>query len=133
MSRSRMPLLVGLLGVGLLAVLVVVGTALEQWVLVALGGSGFAAAVLLVQLDTWRRTRSMRNFLRDEIRRSAGDPGARRPLDRAASAVPPPVTQEDVLGTVRLMQAQYTGRLDRLQGALDDALSRLAAEDRRDP
>lgn len=34
-------------------------------------------------------------------------------------------TQDDVLGTVKLMQEQYVGRLDRVQAELEQATARL--------
>lgn len=108
--------------------LMVVGVVLEMWVLAAAAGALLGAAILAVQVDTLRRTRSLRNFVRDEIRRSLAD-GAQR------AAVEPMVTQEDVVGAVRLLQAQYTGRLDRMQRGIDEALVELAAQrvDRNEP
>jgi hypothetical protein len=125
--RPRLvPLAGGVVGL-VLGLGVVVGTALEAWVLVAAASSVLGAAILLVQVDTWRRTRSLRNFVRDQLRR--GVPGTGVP---AAPAPAPAVTQEDVIGAVRMMQAQYTGRLDRMQRSLEEALSQLASQ-RRGP
>lgn len=113
--------------VGLVLVaLLVTGVALEAWTLAALAGGVLALTVLVVQLDTWRRTRSLRDFVKTEVRRSAGHVSTSLPTDLAVprrSAV----TEDDVMGAVRLMQAQYTGRLDRMQRALDDAVDRLGA------
>lgn len=109
-----------------LAALVVVGVALEAWTLAAAAGSVLAVGILVVQLDTWRRTRSLRAFVKTEVRRTAGRGAENAPVD-----LPSPrgssITEDDVMGAVRLMQAQYTGRLDRMQRALDDALDRLPA------
>ena len=69
----------------------------------------------------------MRNFRRDEIRRAGGErPGA----TTVVQPRPADVTRDDVLGVVRVMQAQYTGRLDRLQTAVEQALSELVSSDR---
>lgn len=122
------PRLVPLAGavVGLvLGLCVVVGTAQEAWVLVAAAASALLVAILVVQLDTWRRTRSLRSFVRDQVRRGVPVTGA-----QPAPVPAPTVTHEDVIGAVRLMQAQYTGRLDRLQRSLEEALTQLAAEQR---
>ncbi|WP_143553961.1 hypothetical protein [Serinicoccus sp. CUA-874] len=109
-------------GVGLLlALLVVLGVALDSPSLTAAAAGLLGAAILTVQVDTWRRIRTQRTMLRDEIRRAvghgfAGDPGPARPA----------VRHEDVVGAVQVMQAQYTGRLDRMQRMLEDALPRSA-------
>ncbi|OLT19551.1 hypothetical protein BJF81_08500 [Ornithinimicrobium sp. CNJ-824] len=109
-----------------LAALVIVGVAQEVWTIAATAGSVLALGILVVQLDTWRRTRSLRAFVKTEIRRTAGREAENAQVGltyaRASS-----VTEDDVMGAVRLMQAQYTGRLDRMQRALDDALDRLSA------
>ncbi|MDO5739143.1 MAG: hypothetical protein Q4P07_03235 [Ornithinimicrobium sp.] len=127
MGARLLPTVGALIGLSL-GGLLVVGVVLEIWVLAAAAGALLGAAILAVQVDTLRRTRSLRNFVRDEIRRSLAD-GAQR------AAVEPMVTQEDVVGAVRLLQAQYTGRLDRMQRGIDDALVELAAQrvDRNEP
>lgn len=123
-----MPLVAGILLAAALGVPVVVGTATQRWTLVAVGAVLFAAVILVVQLDTWRRTRSVRNYLRDEIRRvGRGAALQARPEPRRVQAAPA-VSGEDVMGAVRLMQAQYTGRLDRMQAALDRALAELGTD-----
>lgn|GEM_PF-5456177 len=104
-----------------LALLLVLGVALDQPVLAAAAGGLLGVLVLAMQLDSWRRVRSLRNFVRDEIRRSAG-PASAEPAPTTAA---PAASQADLLGAVQLLQAQYTGRLDRMQVALDDALARL--------
>lgn len=128
MSRSRTLLVGGAVVSAALVALLVVGAVSARWWLVALTGGALAAAILLVQLDTWRRTRSLRSYLRDEIRGQ----GASAPTEVFRSTGPT-VTQEDVVGAVRLMQAQYTGRMDRMQNALDQALAALASSRRDDP
>lgn len=117
MQSRNIVVTTGLSGL-LLGLLVVVGVLLDRPVLAALGGSGLGLLILLLQVDTWRRMRGMRRFVRDEIRRGAA----------TAPALPtaPAVTAEDVTGAVRVMQAQYTGRMDRMQTSLDEALASLA-------
>lgn len=127
MRPRLVPLAGGVIGL-VLGLGVVVGTALEAWVLVAAAGSVLGAAILLVQVDTWRRTRSLRNFVRDQLRRGVPVTG----VPAAPAAPAPAATQEDVIGAVRMMQAQYTGRLDRMQRSLEEALSQLASQ-RRGP
>lgn len=128
MSNPRVVLLSGVLLSAAMGLLAVIGVWAEQWVLVTLAGAVMAGTILLVQLDTWRRTRVMRNFLRDEIRQRSGGPGLARSMTALDSAPAP--TQDDVLGAVRLLQAQYTGRLDRLQAAVEQALAQVAPADR---
>ena len=43
------------------------------------------------------------------------------------SRTAPTTTQEDLLGMIRLLQAQYVGRLDRAQDSLDAATAALLA------
>ncbi|WP_022923497.1 hypothetical protein [Serinicoccus marinus] len=122
MPARLVPLVGSAAGIAL-ALVLVLGVALELPVLAAAAGGLLGAAILAVQLDSWRRVRSMRNYLRDEIRRAAGS-------GQGSAASPVPVQQAapaDVLGAVQVLQAQYTGRLDRMQVTLDEALARLAA------
>src|SRR5690625_7863321 len=55
-----------------------------------------------------------------------------RPVVTTTSRTPPSTTHEDLLGTIRLLQAQYVGRLDRAQDSLDAATAALltASSDR---
>ncbi|SEE98312.1 hypothetical protein [Ruania alba] len=74
---------------------------------------GLAALLLMIaviSLDTNRRTRS----------RFAA---RTKPEPRATPGVSP----DDLMGTVRLLQAQYVGRLDRSQAALEEAAAALLA------
>lgn len=108
--RSQRFLLLGAAVGGGLTVLALVGALLGWWWLVVLAVMALLSAVLLVALDTDRRVRELRAFVRTEVA-SIDTTGG-----RAAPA------QEDVVGTVRALQAQYTGRLDRLQDAVEAAL-----------
>ncbi|WP_130011818.1 hypothetical protein [Serinicoccus sediminis] len=123
MPVRLVPVVGSALGLVLAAVLVV-GAAIGSPVLAALAGGLLGAAVLAVQLDSWRRVRSLRTYLRDEIR------AARAPAQPQVTAG---ASESDLLGAVQLLQAQYTGRLDRMQAALDDALARTGSRAEHDP
>ncbi len=99
-----------------LGLALVLGVVTREWWLVALAGAGVGLAVLVLSSDTNRRVRRLEKAMASGI----------LPEGPAASA---DVTEADVLGTVRLLQAQYTGRLDRLQHAVEE----IAAASRRDP
>ena len=117
MSQVR-PQQILLLGAGVGAVLTAAATAAALtglWWLVVLAGMALLSLVLLVALDIVRRVRETRRFLQGELRRLEADGG---------SQGPPAPTADDVVGTVRALQAQYTGRLDRLQDAVDEVLGR---------
>ncbi|MBM6402942.1 hypothetical protein JQN72_01605 [Phycicoccus sp. CSK15P-2] len=98
-----------------LGLVFVVGVAVGAPWLAALAGAGLGLAVLVLLADTNRRVRRLQTVI------------ARGGLPDAPPATTE-VTEADVLGTVRLLQAQYTGRLDRLQHAVEE----LAAASRRD-
>lgn len=108
--RSQKLLLGGAALGGLLTVLAVVGAALGWWWLVVLCAMALLSAVLLVAIDADRRVRELRAFVRKEI----------ADIDTTGGRAAP--TTDDVVGTVRVLQAQYTSRLDRLQDAVEDAL-----------
>lgn len=111
---SRSLLFLGAGFAGLMILVAVVGSAAQLWWLVVLAGTLLLSAVLLVGLDADRRVRETRRFLHQELRR----------LDSVGPQRAPAPTSEDVVGTVRALQAQYTGRLDRLQDAVDEVLRR---------
>lgn len=95
---------------GGLIVLAVLGAALEWWWLVVLAVMTLLTAVLLVALDTDRRVRELRSFVKAQV----------ATIDTTGGRAAP--SQEDVVGTVRALQAQYTGRLDRLQDTLEASI-----------
>ena len=68
--------------------------------------------VLLVALDTDRRVRRLRPFVQEQI----------GTIDMTGWRGAP--AHEDVVGTVRVLQGQYLGRLDRLQDAVEASLRR---------
>lgn len=115
--RAQPLLLAGAAAAGVLTVVAVIGAALEWWWLTVLPAMLLVSAALLAALDADRRVRELRNFVREEF--AAIDPTPSR-------AAP---TTEDVVGTVRALQAQYTGRLDRLQDAVEQALRRSHGRD----
>lgn len=115
--RSR-KFLLGLGALTALALLAVVTAVLEHpW----LPTASLAVLLMLVgatALDTNKRTRSRYGS---------------RPMAAPASSAPA-TTEEDLLGTIRLLQAQYVGRLDRAQDSLELATTALlAATQERDP
>ena len=106
---------------GGLIVLAVLGAALEWWWLVVLAVMTLLTAVLLVALDTDRRVRELRSFVKTQV----------ATIDTTGGRAAP--SQEDVVGTVRALQAQYTGRLDRMQESIDQAVAVVRAEGRAVP
>lgn len=127
MRSQRLLLLGAAVGAGL-TLLALVGVLLGWWWLVVLAAMALLSAVLLAVLDADRRVRELRAFVRKEIAAidttvaraaKAQKPVSEAPAEEKAAWTP---TQEDVVGTVRALQAQYTGRLDRLQDAVEAAL-----------
>ncbi|MGI8947368.1 MAG: hypothetical protein ACR2FV_05205 [Ornithinimicrobium sp.] len=106
-----------------LSATVVLGVALELWAAAALAGCLLVSLALLVSLDAWRRVRGLRAFVREEIGRAA----ARQAKESSAvdSSVSAPA---DVLEAVRLLQAQYVGRLERLQVSVESLAEHTVAE-----
>lgn len=113
LTRSRhRHLLLGAAGASALVLVGVVAAVLQWWWLVVLAGLTLQAAVLLVALDADRRVRELRAHVTEQIGQ----------IDMTGGRGAP--AQEDVVGTVRLLQEQYTGRLDRLQDTVEAALRR---------
>lgn len=123
--RSKV-LLAGMGIAAVLSVLALVGALLEWWWLVVLAAMALLSAILLVALDADRRVRSLRPYIRGEMVRSGSRPDRRAP----ARAEAPPVAEADIVGAVKVLQAQYVGRLDRMQGSLDEAVALVRAETR---
>ncbi len=108
-----------------LSAVVVAGAALQVWWLSGAGVAAFLSAILVVALDADRRVRRMRPLGRQ--------PGARGPARRStAPPEPPPPPESNAVGTVRLLQAQYVGRLDRMQSSLDRAVAEMSRQRRDD-
>lgn len=111
--RSQKFLLGGAAVGGVTTVLAVVGAVQGWWWLVVLAAMALLSAVLLAALDADRRVRELRSFVRKEL----------AAIDTTGGRAAP--TTEDVVGTVRALQAQYTGRLDRLQDTVETTLRQL--------
>lgn len=91
--------------------------------LVALPGAVAAVVALDIRARLRERVRRAEAWQRTLERRvEAMATAQERPPARAD--VP---TREDLVGTVGVLQAQYTGRLDRAQRSLDDAVQALRA------
>lgn len=101
-------------GVGLGLVLVVGALVGAPW-LSALAVAGLGVFLCVGVADVDRRVRRLEKVLSTD-----GVAGVEPPA--------PQVTEADVLGTVRLLQAQYTGRLDRLQHTVEALASTTSAD-----
>ena len=97
------------------------GLWLELGWMVALGAWLLLSVILLVLIDIWRRLRALPSRLRGDVQSALA---AARMEDVGPLEVQT-ATTEDVVGTVRTLQAQYTGRMDRLQDRLEATLARL--------
>lgn len=91
--------------------------------LVALPGAAAAVIAIDVRARLRRRAREAVAWQRAVTRRLAELPTAE--AHRPARADGP--THDDLIGTVKVIQAQYTGRLDRAQRSLDEAVEALRA------
>lgn len=109
--------LAGLAALGGLGLLGVIAAALSWWWLVVATLAGMLAVIGVVVLNTNLLLRAHRKAF-DRAGRSFG-PGV------APAASPAAGNQADVTGAVRLLAAQYVGRLDRAQSALERAAARL--------
>ncbi|USQ80058.1 hypothetical protein NF556_21140 [Ornithinimicrobium faecis] len=103
-----------------LTVVAVVGALQEWWWLVVGAAMLLLSAVLIVAMDADRRVRGLRPYIRAEVARGAAVP--------TSAATPPTVSDADITGAVRVLQAQYTGRLDRMQTSVDEALAQLRSQ-----
>lgn len=104
----------------LLTVTAIVGAALQWWWLVTAAGMTLLSATFLAAFDSDRRVRALRPFVKQTVSTvAAGDVG---------SVQAPRLAEVDVVGAVQLLQAQYTGRLDRMQESVDQAVAHLRAE-----
>jgi hypothetical protein len=104
----------------------VVAVLLDWWWLAAAALMTLVSATFLVALDADRRVRTLRKAVlsRSDVASSRTAP--------ELTAQPPAVTEADVVGAVRVLQAQYVGRMDRLQNTLDQTLEVMRAEARGD-
>lgn len=120
--RSKI-LLAGVAGSIVVTGLGVIGAVLTWWWLVVLAGMSLLSAALLVSMDANRKTRYLRNQLRSEAARIRQEAAA--PQATSVAQIPPPISELDVVGAVKVLQAQYVGRLDRLQDSVDSAVDAL--------
>lgn len=100
--------------------LAVLGAVQQWWWLVTLAAMLLLSVTMLFALDADRRVRALRTFVRSEVSRVS----SRRPARGREADERPAVTAEDVVGTLRTLQEQHTGRLDRLQDTLEATLRR---------
>ena len=110
--------LAGLAALGGLGLLSVLGAALSWWWLAVAALAGMLAVIGVVVLNTNLLLRAHRKAF-DRAGRVPGGPAV------VATTAGPSTNQADVTGTVRLLAAQYVGRLDRAQSALERAAARL--------
>jgi len=113
------------LGVALVTVLTLVataGAAAGLWWLVVASAMVMLSSTFLLTLDASRRVRYLPGRVRQAVRRTMPRK-TQQETEPAPVAAPP--TQQDVVGTVRVLQAQYLGRLDQLQADVEEALLAL--------
>lgn len=126
--RSKLLLAAGVAVATALSATAVVGALLEWWWLVVAAAMTLLSAGFLAALDADRRVRALRPYIRGEVGRGVLRGRAGQPVTEA-----PPVSDIDVIGAVRVLQAQYTGRLDRMQESIDQAVAVVRAEGRAAP
>jgi hypothetical protein len=139
----RLLLSVGGLAAAVLGAAVVLGVVGESWGVTAAAASLLGVGIFVLQLDTWRRTRTMQAQVRHELARQSKQLGK---LAQAREADPAPVQdptpappvgsragEDDLRGAPTMMQTQHAARLDRLQVALDLALAELTTRRAEDP
>lgn len=107
-----------------LALVALIAAVLDWGVLVVLAFAGMLAVLGVVALNTNTLVRSHRQAF-DKIVRSGGFGPASGAL--TMSPVGAPASQEDLTGALRLLQAQYVGRLDRAQSTFERAAAALTA------
>ena len=128
----------GAAGISVLTVTSVVGTIVGQDELARIASTLLVAAVGLLVIDgtvalrrTERQVRRVRSVVRDVASRPAARPRESVKVPPRAETLPATSTA-DLIGTIKLLQAQYVGRLDRMQAALDAAIERMPADDRKE-
>lgn len=153
-KRSR--LLVSSLAVSLFSVVVItISVAVEWWTLAAVVAALLLGATLVVAADADRQARMVRRRLSKMYHLgqtpTGGGPGGAKgtgmPFAVGAGrdgvrGVPTPAlggpdvetpmdtTRADMLGAVRVLQAQYTARLDRLQATVEEAMMDLRRDEK---
>lgn len=111
----------GLGALGVLGLFAFIG-ALAHWDwLIVLGLAGMLGVLGVVALNTNTLVRSHRLAWDRSVRLGGGAAG---PV-LTTGPVGAPASEKDLTGALRLLQAQYVGRLDRAQTTLDRAAARL--------
>lgn len=100
--------------------------ALQWWTIAAALGTALLSAVLLVAADANRQVRRVRRHLQRVGQRVDRARMTQAPaMNTPDSDTPVQTGRADMLGAVRVLQAQYTARLDHLQAVLDDAIAEI--------
>lgn len=114
------------------SVALTVAVGLQQWTLATALGAMLVSAALLVAADASRQARLVRRRLQKMAQRTD------RVRSTAVSDMGSPYQETmvqtgraDMLGAVRVLQAQYTARLDHLQAAVDGAVAELRRDSDR--
>ncbi len=118
MTNKRV--LLGLTGLGVLGLAAIVGAILSWTWLIVVGLVGMAAVIGVVVLNTNLLVRAGRSDIvkvRAAMTKAAAPEAT--PLDESLSP------EANLLETVRLLQSQYVGRLDRAQSAFERAAATL--------
>lgn len=110
--------LAGLAALGSLGLLGVIAAIQGWWCLVVITLVGMLGAIGVVALNTNLLLRALRKAY-DRAGRTLA------PAAPAVSSAAPATNLVDTTGAVRLLAAQYVGRLDRAQSALERAAARL--------
>ncbi|CCI54878.1 hypothetical protein [Nostocoides jenkinsii] len=114
--------LAGLGGLGGLGLLAFIGALAHWWWLVVLAIAAMLGLLGVIALNTNTLVRSHRTAWDRSVRTG----GASAPL-LTSGVVSAPATEKDLTGALRLLQAQYVGRLDRAQTTLERAAAKLDA------
>lgn len=113
------------IGIGLLAALAAIGVLVGSPTMATLALTCLLTLLSLLLVYTALAVRRVERTLRRFNRQTAkvmhsGSVGH--------AEIAPRFSDEDLIGTIRLLQAQYFGRLDRAQAALEEAVARLSAD-----
>ena len=127
--RSRM-LQLSLVMAIVVSVALTIAVALEQWTLATALGAVLVSSTLLVAADANRQARLVRRKLLKLSRavapaRDTPEVEVEIEQDTPEDDIPIQTGRADMLGAVRVLQAQYTARLDHLQASLDEAVADL--------
>lgn len=123
--RAKQLLILGAAGAVLLSLVAVLAAVFELWWLLAAAVMLLGSASFLTALDASRRVSALRAHTGKELKRIRSEIAA-------TPVVTTPATAQDVTGTVRVLQAQYTARLDRMHAAIEHAVGFLEGRERRD-